>query len=109
MDSSCTTPYSVLEDETHLVFVLFFGEDFSGVWDGSNLVLNLLVTTLKMCLRITNIFFNFLLKGEEFWVFLLNIEGSFQLVNFWELCNDLCLLFLKTLDHFWIESAWLVL
>ena len=99
----------MLENETHLVFVLLLGEDLGGVWNGSDSLLDLFVSTLKMCPGIANIFFDFLLQGEELWVLLLNIESLFQLVDFWDLRNNLYLLFLETRNHIWVESTWLML
>ena len=99
----------MLENKAHLIFVLLLREDLGGVWDGSDFLSNLPVAILKLRSGLTNIFLDFLFNRHKFGIVLLNVQSVLQLVDFWDLCDDLALLFLEVLDHFSVHLGWLVL
>ena len=107
--SSSSIPYSVLKNETHLVFVLLLGENLGSIGDGSNLLLNLFISGFDLSSSGAETFCNFIFYAIEFCILLLDLQGGFQLVDFWDLSNNLTSLLLESLDHGHVELTWLVL
>ena len=109
MSYTSNSPYSVLENKAHLVFVLLLGEDLGSVWNSSNFLLNLSVTLFELSSGLLDIFFNFLLNGQKLGILLLNVQSVLQFVDFWDLSDDLAFLFLEVLNHLGVKLGWLVL
>ena len=99
----------MLENETHLVFVLLLGKDLGGVGDGTNFLLDLSVSLFELRSGSAKVFLDFLLNCDKFWVLLLDVQSVLQFVDFWDLSKDLSLLLLERLDHLRIKLTWLVL
>ena len=85
----------MLEDEGHLVVVLSLGKNSGALWDGSILIVNLLIALRNILLGLLNGSLNFLLDLSQLGILLLNLESLLKLVNLWELCEDR----ISPLDH----------
>jgi hypothetical protein len=100
---------SMMEHKAHLILILLFRQHLSCVWDGTNFLLNLFISIFNLSSCVANTFLNFLFYTIEFGILLLDLQGGFQLVDFWDLSNNLTSLLLESLDHGHVELTWLML
>ena len=99
---------SMLQDEAHLILVLSLGQDLSGIGNSSNLCSDFFISFFNLGPSILNGFINFLLDDVELGVLFLNLKKIFQLVNFWNLTNNILALCRNFLKHIHVQLLGIV-